>query len=224
MKSLASNQNNLTIVTQPEIIQKGQMLEVSIAITSPSGLSVKVPRVYIEIIDSKGRVVWPLSIIAKDTSGFTRLISTAELETNTRYTIRASLNNKLISHSSVFFKTAKSIIPGLLLPLTLLSPALIPNTLIPENPKKEIWYVYTTELDQRVCPICLNFAGRTFGPNDDLIPIGPPEFGGKTHWKCRCVYAPQNVLNAALLKAQTMRASVLAVVAVKKLKQKRIQS
>lgn len=221
MKSLASNQNNLTIVTQPEIIQKGQMLEVSVAITSPTGLSVRVPRVYLEILDSKGRAVWPLSVIAKDTSGFTRLISTAELETNTRYTIRVSLNNKLIRNSSAFFKTAKSIIPGLLLPLTLLSPSLIPNTLIPENPEKGVWYVYTTELDQRVCPICLNFSGRTFGPNDELIPIGPPEFGGKTHWGCRCGYEVQNVLNAALLKAKTLRASILAVVAVRKHKQKR---
>ena len=220
---MSSQESNLTLVTQPEVIQKGQMLEVSVAITSPRGLSVTVPRVYLEMLDSKGRVVWPLSVIAKDTSGFTRLISTAELQTNTRYTIRASLNNKLIRHSSAFFKTAKSIIPGLLLPLTLLSPELLPKTLIPENPEKEIWYVYTTELDQRVCPICLNFSGRTFGPNDELIPIGPPEHGGKTHWRCRCVYAPQNVLNAALLKAKTMRASALAVIAVTKHKEKRKQ-
>ena len=192
------------------------MLEVSVAITTPTGLSVAVPKVYLEMVDSKGRIVWPLSVIAKDTAGFTRLISTAELETNTRYTVRASLNNKLIRHSSAIFKTTKSIIPGLIRSLTLLSPILIPNTLVPENPSKDIWYVYTTELDQRVCPICLNYSGRTFGPNDDLIPIGPPEFGGKTHWKCRCVYTPQNVLNAALLKAKTMRASALAVMAVTK--------
>ena len=90
-----SNNVNLTLVTQPAIIQKGQMLEVSVAITSPLGMSVTVPRVYMEILDSKGVVVWPLSVIAKNTSGFTRLISTAELETNTRYTVRTALNPKL---------------------------------------------------------------------------------------------------------------------------------
>lgn len=224
MKSLASNNVNLTLVTQPAVIQKGQMLEVSVAITSPLGLSVTVPRVYMEILDSKGVVVWPLSVIAKNTSGFTRLISTAELETNTRYTVRTALNPKLVKQAFSFFKTTKSIIPGLLLPLTLLSPTLFPQTLIPETPEKPIYLVYTTELDQRVCPICINFEGRTFAPDDpDLIRIGPPELGGKTHYGCRCVYTPENVLNAALLKAKTLRASILAVVAVRKFKQKRNQ-
>lgn len=199
------------------------MLEVSVAITSPTGLSVTVPKVYMEIVDSKGIVVWPLSVIAKNTSGFTRLISTAELETNTRYTVRTAINPKLVKQSFSFFKTTKSIFPGLLIPLTLLSPSLVPLTLVPETPEKPMWLVYTTELDQRVCPICVNFEGRTFAPNDpDLIRIGPPELGGRTHYRCRCVYTPENVLNAALLKAKTMRASILAVVAVTKYKKKRI--
>lgn len=224
MKSLASSPVNLTLVTQPEIIQKGQMLSVSVAITNPMGLSVTVPKVYMEILDSKGIVVWPLSVIAKNTSGFTRLISTAELETNTRYTVRTALNPKLVKQSYSFFKTTKSIIPGLLVPLTLLSPTLFPQTLIPETPDKPIYLVYTTELDQRVCPICKNFEGRTFSPDDpDLIRIGPPELGGKTHYGCRCVYTPENVLNAALLKAKTMRAKILTVVAVTKYKKKRSQ-
>ena len=108
------------------------------------------------------------------------------------------------------------------MPLTLLSPALLPLTLVPETPDKPIYLVYTTELDQRVCPICINFEGRTFKPDDpDIIRIGPPELGGRTHYNCRCVYTPENVLNAALLKAKTLRASILAVVAVRKHKQKR---
>lgn len=227
---------NLTLVAQPNVIQKGQMLEISVAVTDQFGISKTAPRIYMEIIDSKGIIVWPLSVIAKNTSAFSRLISTAELETNTNYTIRIAINTKMIRQAYAFFKTGRTPIPGLIAPISLLPTILprildptllkklIPKTLKKKDIAKKIYLVYTTELDQRVCPICLNFAGRTFAIDDpNIIKIGPPELGGETHYNCRCVYTPENVLIAAVVKAKAIRANVMKVIlAVKKHKQKKV--
>jgi len=213
--SLASERLNVTVVATPQVIQKGQMIELSIAITGTTGLSVVVPRVYMEIVDSRGRVVWPMSVLAKDTSGFTRLISTAELKPNTRYTIRAAINNKLIRMGFAVFKTAKGIFPALLLP-GLSALALIPKS---AEAHKSDYLMWETEHDARVCPICLNLSGRTWKASDPDIPrVGPPEFGGASHWGCRCNLLVVGVLNAALQQVRRMHAAVAAVAAVQKYK------
>lgn len=210
MKTLASNPVNITVVTQPTVIQKGQLLEVSVALTTTGGASVAAARVYMEIVDSRGRVVWPLSVLAKDTSGFSRLISTSELKTNTRYMIRVSHNNKLIRMGYTFFKTAKNIFPFALIP-----GAISTLALIPKSAQKASAYVWETEQDSHVCPICLNLAGRVWKADDPNIPrVGPAEFGGDTHWGCRCNLAIIGILNAALQKAKRMRAAALSVGAV----------
>ncbi len=63
-----------------------------------------------------------------------------------------------------------------------------------ERPQEIIRMFYQTEIDTRVCPICRNhrevsFSLGGYAPDDPHMPsIGPEEFGGDTHWGCRCHY------------------------------------
>ncbi len=85
-----------------------------------------------------------------------------------------------------------------LIPLILLAPA---TAITVEKIKKEFvepdsvdsakiaFLAYKTERDSRVCPICRPHEGKVFRPDDSaIIKIGPPEFGGDTHYGCRCHY------------------------------------
>lgn len=52
-------------------------------------------------------------------------------------------------------------------------------------------FIWVSERDGRVCPICLNLDGRTFDGNDPDLPTpGPEEKGGASHWGCRCRLLP----------------------------------
>lgn len=211
---------NIIVDIQPNEIDVGQMLQVSTIFVDQFGRPQTQAQIYMQIVDSTGRVVWDLSVIERDTAGFAKMISTRELEPNTRYTIRISPNSNLSPQGFGFFKTTKSKIPLVLLPL-LFSPIVItPKT--KEQRKIPIYLQYRTELDSRVCDKCRPHEGKRFRPGDpNIIRIGPPELGGETHFKCRCHYDIKLVLNPAyarFLEAREMIKSLKAMQAVSQIK------
>jgi hypothetical protein len=61
------------------------------------------------------------------------------------------------------------------------------TTQTPET-QKVMW---VTSRDDRVCPICEPLDGNIYDVNDENRPKpGPEEYGGNTHWGCRCKLAP----------------------------------
>lgn len=206
----------ITVVARPETINAGQMIQIAAAVTDKFGTPIVEKTLYMEILDSKGRVYWKLSPIERNVSSFAKLIATNELKSNTRYQVRVSTNRKLSPMGYAFFKTSKRNIPLGILPVLMVPGILIPqNTLIPEAAKRPIMVTYRTELDGRVCVICRPNEGLTFPINSpDIIRIGPPELNGETHYGCRCHYDTQYAVNAAVAKIQRMLRSVNVVAAV----------
>ncbi len=212
--------SRVTVHIAPENIDAGQMIQISAVVTDNLGAPVVAPVLYMQILDSKGRVYWPLAPIVRDANGFSKLISTSELKHNTRYTVRVSTNRKLSPQGYGFFKTSKKIIPAAFIPAML-----APFVLIPQKAKDPLWLIYRTELDGKVCVICKPHEGKRFRPDDpQLIRIGPPELGGETHFNCRCNYDMQLAVNPAFAKIQRQFRSIgmviAAVQAVKKHKEK----
>jgi hypothetical protein len=213
---LQAHAERITVVAVPETINSGQMIQVAAAVTDKFGTPIVVPTLYMEILDSKGRVYWKLSPIERNVSSFAKLIATNEMRSNTRYQVRISTNRKLSPMGYTFFKTRKRIIPLGILPILMVPGILIPeNQLIPESAKRPIFVTYKTELDGRVCPICRPNEGLTFPINSpDIIKIGPPDLGGETHYGCRCHYDIEQAVNAAVAKIQRMLRSVNVVAPV----------
>lgn len=205
---------NITVLVAPNTIDTGQMVQISSIITDKLGAPVVVPTLYMEIIDSKGRVYWKLSPIIRDANGFSKLISTNELKSNTRYTVRVSTNTKLSPQGYAFFKTSKrKIIPILITSL------MAPSVLIPKRAQNPIWLIYRTMLDAKVCSICKPHEGKKFRPNDDrIIRIGPPELGGETHYGDRCHYDMILNENPAHAKVKRMLKAIRIVMAVNTIK------
>ena len=189
----------VTVSVNPLKIIQGQMIQINSQINDTlSGQPMKFDRIYMQIIDEKGVEVWPLSTIAMDADHFNKLISTIELEPG-KYTIRISPSRKLHPMGATSFEIEKTkrgiIVP--LIPLFLIAPA---TAITVDKIKKEFvepgvdsgkiaFLAYKTERDSRVCPICRPHEGKVFRPDDpNLIKIGPPQFGGETHYGCRCHY------------------------------------
>jgi len=214
--ALLAHAERITVVTVPGAVDTGQMIQIAAAVTDKFGTPIVVPTLYMEILDSKGRVYWKLSPIERNVSSFAKLIATNEMRANTRYQVRVSTNRKLSPMGYNFFKTNKKVLPLGILPILMVPGILIPkNTLIPEAAKRPVYALYRTELDGKVCPICRPNEGLVFNVNDpNIIRIGPPEFNGQTHWGCRCHYDIQYAVNAAVAKIQRMLRSVHAVKAV----------
>ena len=194
----------------PTKIDTGQMIQISASVSDKFGAPVVSPTLYMEILDSKGKVYWRLAPIARDTTGFSKLISTNELKPNTRYTVRVSTNTKLSPNGWSFFQTSKrkiaTFIPFLIAPLVL----------VPKAAQDPTFLIYRTELDARVCPICKPHEGKKFRPNDPkLIRIGAPDLGGQTHFGCRCHYDLVLAVNPARAKVERMLKAQKIVIMVR---------
>lgn len=217
VKSKKQQHPNIIIAIVPEIIHVGQMIQISTVFTNEYAQPVYVKEIFMEIIDSTGRVAWPLSVMERGASGFAKLISTAELQPNTRYTVRISENSDLSNHRFGFFKTTKRKLPLLLVPLLVAPTLLIP--LIPKKAEIPVLYIYRTELDKKVCSTCKANEGLQFSPGDkDIIRIGPPELGGETHFRCRCHYDMKVLVNAAYAKVLRIHKAVFAIRAINQIK------
>ena len=212
--------SRITVHIAPDNIDAGQMIQISAVVTDNAGAPVVAPVLYMQILDSKGRVYWPLSPIVRNANGFSKLIATSELQHNTRYTVRVSTNRTLSPQGFGFFKTSKRKIPAAFIPAII-----APTVLIPQKAKDPLWLIYRTKLDAKVCTICDPHEGKRFRPDDPrIIIIGPPALGGDTHWGCRCNYDMVLAVNPAFAKVQRQFRSIGMVIAsvqaVKKHKQK----
>lgn len=216
MSSQRTPRTNVTVVALPNEVDTGQFIQVSAALTDEFGASVFANNIYMQIVDSTGRVVWSTQSMAENQSGFSLLVSTNELKPNTRYTVRVAPNNKFVHMGFTTFKTSKNRVP-IAIPLVF-----VPSVLIPEAAKNPIELIYRTKRDTRVDDICLQHEGKRFKPNDpNIIRIGPPDLGGQTHWGCRCVYIMVLAqINPAKAKADSIRAVALVSMAVIKHKKK----
>ena len=187
----------INVTASPTKISRGQMISISVSVVERTTLEpMAFDKLYMEIIDSKGVPVWPLSTIEENSSTVSKLISTAEMKKGT-YTVRITPSKHRRPIGAANFEiedTDMTLIP--LIPLALLAlPSSTKREKIerdfvePPQPPKIAWLIYRTEKDSRVCPICRPHEGKVFRPDDPkLIRIGPPELGGDTHYRCRCGY------------------------------------
>lgn len=192
----------IVTVNPPKIIE-GQMLSVHATIIDEhTNRPMLFDKFYMQIIDSQGLEVWPLSTIQKNSSKFDKLISTSELKAG-KYLIRVSPSKSLRPIGAAQFIIEKSdnplvpLIPLVLLavPYSKLAKKVESDFLGPIEPPKIAILIYKTEMDSRVCIICRGHrANHSPGlPPSQYIPfspeqpvIGPPELGGDSHFKCRC--------------------------------------
>ncbi len=193
----------IVTVNPPKIIE-GQMLAVHATIIDEyTNRPMLFDKFYMQIIDSQGLEVWPLSTIQKNSSKFDKLISTSELKAG-KYLIRVSPSRNLRPIGAVQFIIEKSdnplvpLIPLVLLavPYSKLIKKVESDILEPiEPPSKIAILIYKTEMDSRVCKICRGHRANhspglppsqyyPFSPEQPVI--GPEELGGQTHYRCRC--------------------------------------
>lgn len=187
----------INVIAAPTKVSRGQMISISVNIVEKTTLKpMPFDVIYMEILDSKGVPVWPLSTIEKNSATLSKLISTAEMKKG-RYTVRITPSRYRTPIGVAEFEiedTDMTLIP--LIPLALLA---LPSStsqekverefVEPPTPPKIAWLIYRTEKDSRVCPICRPHEGKFFRPDDPkLIRIGPPELGDDTHYRCRCHY------------------------------------
>jgi hypothetical protein len=186
------------VVITPRQVQRGQMISVQAQIYDRhTGMIMPFDKIYMQIIDSKGVEIWPVSTVAEGVAVINKLISTSQMK-NGKYLIRVSPSKKLTPMGAAEFQikgnlpvAAIPLIPAAILAITSSSKKekVELDFLEPVQPPKITWLLYQTEKDTRVCPICLNFAGRVYRPDDPELPrIGPAELDGDTHWGCRCHY------------------------------------
>ncbi len=180
------------VSVNPLKVAKGQMININAQIYDVfSGQPMSFNKIYMQIIDSKGVEVWPLSIIETNADSMVKLISTSDLSAGI-YTVRISPSYKLTPHGAMQFEVETTSSPFLvpLIPLVLIAfPTSISMDKIrdefvePTDPTIKIaLLIYRTERDQRVCPICLPFEGKSFRPDDPTLPRIPQ------HINCRCNY------------------------------------
>ena len=186
------------VVITPNELLRGQMLSVQAYIYDRNnGAALQFKKIYMQIIDSKGVEIWPVTTVAEGTERIDKLISTSQMKPG-KYTIRVSPSKKMSPHGYGFFDIKRSLLPLIAIPLI---PAVllavtsstkqekVESTFLEPKLPKIAWLLYQTEKDGKVCPICRPNEGLVFRPDDpDLIRIGPEEFGGGTHWGCRCHY------------------------------------
>lgn len=141
-----------------------------------------VSRIFMQIQARNGVEVWPLEVVRKDAAGFDILIGTSEMKANTEYLIRISNNWNLSPSASFKFKTKKklelSLIP--LLPIVPF-PIREPVHDIKRGSIKE--FIFRTQMDMRVCPICKQYENVVFTPD-----VWKPIIPDNTHSRCRCTY------------------------------------
>lgn len=137
-----------------------------------------VSRIFMTITSMKdGHVVWPLEVVRKDASGFDIMIGTEDMQDDHTYLIRVSNNWNLSPSASTTLHVKKKsillpIIPFLIIPFGLRIPK--------DVDRKVDKYIFRTQMDFRVCPLCKEHENEEFLPDDPNIPHIP------VHHNCRC--------------------------------------
>lgn len=192
----------IVVGTVPSKVEKGQTIALSARFFDKHTLlPLDVSRIYMTIISEKdGTVVWPLEIVRKNTSGFDIMIGTDDMQRDQFYLVRVSNNWNLSPSAATTFEIGRKatilpIIPLLLAPLLFIEP---------QDPEMEVdKYIFKTQMDARVCPLCQEHANQEFKPGDTNIPHIP------VHPNCRCtmdvIYKDPNKIT------QDMRAAAILV-------------
>jgi len=183
------------VFVSPGKVQRGQMISIqSLLYDSVSGSSLDAERLYMQIIDSKGVEIWPVSTMAEDTPRMDKLISTSEMPAG-KYVVRVSPSKKFSPMGVGAFEIEEGfgvvpLIPPVLLAITSSTKSeKIRSEFVEPRYPKITWLIYQTEKDSRVCEICRPHEGKIFRADDPtLIIIAPPQLGGDTHYRCRCHY------------------------------------
>lgn len=179
------------VTVTPQKVHKGQMISIQADIFDRRTREpMAFDTVYLEVLNEKGVPVWPLTLVENDTATISKLISTADMDAGSDYTVRVTPSKSLRPMGEATFRiTDRLLSPALLAP----GLALIPDILLrhpkpedtiqpPPEPPTIAWLIYVTQRDSRVCRICSPDDGRRFRPNDpDLILI-------PRHINCRCHY------------------------------------
>ncbi len=162
----------------PIEVERGQTISISARLFDKNTMQPQeVSRIFMTITSMKdGTIVWPLEVVRKDATGFDIMIGTKDMKDDQSYLLRVSNNWNLSPSASTTFTVLKkkTVLP--ILPII----ALIP-LILPEDELREVQeFIFRTQMDARVCPICKPFENLVFQPKDPNIPIIP------LHINCRC--------------------------------------
>lgn len=161
------------------------MLTVSARLFHPETLQPwTVSRIFMHIQSVKdGHEVWPLEVVRKNAAGFDILIGTSEMKENHDYLVRVSNNWNMspMGWAEFHVKKKETGVPPLFIPVVGVPGIRIP---VDDIAKKEIVaYVYRTQMDHRVCPICKGYENIVFEVDE-----WKPNIPDDTHPRCRCTY------------------------------------
>ncbi|MGH2613319.1 MAG: hypothetical protein ACRDFB_09785 [Rhabdochlamydiaceae bacterium] len=189
----------IIVTVTPNSVSKGQMISIQSYIQDRyTKQPIVYKTIFMEILDEDGVPVWPLSAVEVESATISKLISTSDLQSGKKYTVRISPSKDQSPMGFADFKIDNTIIPlALLVPGAMLIPHLLLSTpdstktektesdvVGPDTPYKIAWLIYRTQLDSKVCPICSPNEGLRFRPDDpNLIKIRED-----THYGCRCHY------------------------------------
>jgi len=182
----------IVVTVNPREIEQGQMLTVSARFFDEGDFTpLFVSRIFMQIQSRQGVEVWPLEVIRKDAAGFDILIGTSEMKSNTEYLLRVSNNWNLSPIASTHFKLKKKPPDISILPLipAIVAPALIPGLPPARFPVHDVKpaevenFIFRTQMDARVCPICKQYENIVFSPE-----VWKPTIPDDTHPRCRCSY------------------------------------
>jgi hypothetical protein len=166
----------IVIEAIPKTVERGNPIALSARLFDPLTMQEQeVSRIFMTITSMKdGHIVWPLEVVRKNTTGFDIMIGTQDMKPDHEYLVRVSNNwNLSPAASTSFIIEKKSTVLPILLPLI---PLIFPIDL--RLKVKE--YIFRTQMDHRVCPICKPYENRVFEPQDPAIPLIP------LHPNCRC--------------------------------------
>lgn len=166
----------IVIEAIPKTVERGNPIALSARLFDELTMQEQeVSRIFMTITSMRdGHIVWPLEVVRKNATGFDIMVGTQDFKEDHEYLVRVSNNwNLSPAASTSFFIEKKSSILPILLPLI---PLILPIDL--RLKVKE--YIFRTQMDHRVCPICKPFENRVFEPTDPAIPLIP------LHINCRC--------------------------------------
>ncbi len=171
-------------------------------ITININLSQKVPRLYIRVIDPKGRKVWdnvPITRRARDE--FRMVIGTSDFVESGEYSIQVSSSPSFSPIGVTTLKVLENSGMPIIIPIIPLSPS--------THIEIEEWWLYTTEMDHRVCPICRETSNK-------LYPPGAKRPSIPRHPNCRCFY--EVTKEPILVKSASIIKAIAAVMTVSKIR------
>lgn len=186
----------------PIEVERGQTISISARLFDQHSMQPQeVSRIFMTITSMKdGTIVWPLEVVRKDATGFDIMIGTKDMKGDQSYLLRVSNNWNLSPSASTTFTVLKkkTVLP--IIPIIALIPLILPE----DDLRLVEEYIFRTQMDHRVCPICKPFENLVFQPEDTNIPIIP------LHMNCRCTMDVIFV-NPGQLTAQMRKAARIAI-------------